>query len=81
LRNKIRRILSDHHADCEDLFSTAGTGYLKQVAVSGSHHFVLDQLLASWLAHHAQLEHTNRKLRLFARTAPLRESLRRWSVA
>ncbi len=73
LRNKMRRILSDYNADREDLFSIAGTGYLKQVAVSDSHRFVLDQLLTSWLAHQAQLEQTNRKLRAFARQAPVRE--------
>ncbi len=63
----MRRILSDYNADREDLFSAAGTGYLKQVAVSDSHRFVLDQLLASWLAYQAQLDQTTRKLRAFAR--------------
>lgn len=73
LQNKIRRILSDYNADREDLFTAAGPGYLKRVAVSDSHRFVLDQLLTSWLAHQAQLDHTTRKLRAFARTAPVRE--------
>lgn len=73
LRNKMRRILSDYNADREDLFTAAGTEYLKQVAVSDSHRFVLDELLRSWSAYQVQLEQTNRKLRAFARQAPVRE--------
>ncbi len=73
LRNKMRRILSDYNADREDLFGTAGAGYLKRVAVSDSDRFVLDQLLSSWLHHKAQLDQTDRKLRAFARQAPVRE--------
>jgi len=69
----MRRILSDYNADREDLFTAAGTEYLKQVAVSDSHRFVLDELLKSWLAYQVQLEQTNRKLRAFARQAAVRE--------
>ncbi len=73
LRCKMRHILSDYNADREDLFGAAGAGYLKRVAVSDSHRFVLDQLLSSWLHHEAQLDQTDRKLRAFARQAPVRE--------
>ncbi len=68
-----RDIASSHNADREDLFGAVGTRYLKRVEVSDSHRFVLDQLLTSWLAHQAQLEQTNRKLRAFARQAAVRE--------
>ena len=73
LRHKMRRILSDYNADRQDLFAAAGAGYVKQAAVSDSQRFVLDQLLASWQAHHAQLEQTNQQLRAFARQAAVRD--------
>ncbi len=73
LRCKMRHILSEYNADREDLFTAGGPGYLKRVAVSDSHRFVLDQLLASWQELQDRLEQTVRKLRAFARNAPVRE--------
>lgn len=74
VRNKIRRILSDYNVDRADLFSQAGLEYLAQVQVSETDRFVLDQLRTEWEHHGEQLTVIDKRLRDFAKSAPLVEA-------
>jgi transposase len=73
LKNKIRRILTDHNADRRDLFSAQGLAYLAGVSVSAAERLILDQLLASWRHHEAQLTALDKALKKFSRQGPQAE--------
>jgi transposase len=73
LKNKMRRILSDHNADRRDLFSAQGLAYLATVRVSKAERFILDQLQAAWHFQEEQLTALNKELKAFARKAPVAE--------
>lgn len=73
LKNKIRRILSDYNADRRDLFSAEGLAYMAEVKVSEADRFVLNQLLDAWRFHEEQLGALDKKLKAFARQAPVVE--------
>jgi transposase len=73
VRNKVRRILSDYNADRPNLFTAEGLAYLRALAVSAAARFILDQLLAEWEQHVAQLQAVDQQLKQFAKGAPAAE--------
>jgi transposase len=73
-RNKIRRILSNYNGDRPDLFTQKGLTYLSKVEVNPSDRFVLDQLYCEWEHHGRQLDEVDRRLKEFARSAPIHEA-------
>ena len=66
VRSKIRRILSNYNADCENLFSEAGLAYLETVEVSAADRFVLTQLVEEWKEHVRRLRAADKQLKAFA---------------
>jgi transposase len=66
VRNKIRRILSDHNADVRHLFTQAGLIHLARVNLSPCERLVVDQLLESHAALNRQIAQTQQRLRAFA---------------
>jgi transposase len=74
VKNKIRRILSDHNADRPDLFTAAGLAYLAKLPVVEADRFVLDQLVLEWREHDRRLEAIEAQLRKFAAKAPAAEA-------
>lgn len=77
IRNKIRRIASDHNADRRDLFSKCGLVYLATVPLSASERFAVDQLLVLLRTLHEQLLAVKQRIRQFATVAPPREARHR----
>src|SRR5882724_10562943 len=63
VKNRLRRILSDYNADRRDLFSSEGLAFLKEVAVSATDRFILNQLLAEWEGHERQLMQLTKELK------------------
>jgi len=70
VKNRIRRVLSDYNADRRDLLSSEGLAFLKEVAVSATDRFILNQLLAEWEGHERQLMQLTKELKAFAKKAP-----------
>jgi transposase len=80
-KNKLRRVVANYNADRRNLFTAEGLAYLRdQVAVSPADRFVLDQLLAELDHANGQLAVADRRLRQFAREAPLAEREARASL-
>lgn len=73
LRNKIRRLLSNHNLDREDLFTKAGQAALGEMALPASDRFCIDQLLGQWKGFRSQLLHTDKQLRAFAESGKSEE--------
>ena len=74
IRTKMRRILSDSNADRPDLFTGEGLAYLAQVKLSAAERFAVEQLLAEWQFHQAQLKAAEAQLQEFSRQAPAAEA-------
>lgn len=72
-KNKIRRLLSNHNLDREDLFTKAGQAALANMSLPGSDRFCVDQLVAQWKGFLQQLRETNRQLSLFAESGTQEE--------
>lgn len=66
LRNKIRRILSDHNFDIPNLFTRAGLAYLEGLTLPPGDRFCVDQLVAMWQAYRLQLRQANKRIVDFA---------------
>jgi transposase len=73
-RNKIRRILSNYNSDRPDLFTQKGLQHLSKAEVNPSDRFVLDQLYEEWEHHGRQVDQIDRRLKEFARAAPVHEA-------
>lgn len=73
IKCRIRRALSDHNADRDQLFNGEGLKYLRSVSLPESDRFVLDQLLASYDHYRAQMREAERQIRRFAEQAPEKE--------
>ena len=82
LKNKMRRIFSNHNADRKDLFSVKGWQEAsKGVKLSDADRYVLDQLHAGWKALESQLHALSGRLKEFAASAPAREAEARAKLA
>lgn len=66
VRNKIRRLLSNHNLDREDLFTKAGQAALESMTLPAADRFCVDQLLAQWKGDLQQLRKVNAQLKTFA---------------
>jgi transposase len=75
LKIKIRRVLANYNADRRDLFTAAGSVYLKEVSatLSAADRFVLKQLRSGMDYAEKQLRQAQLRLRQFAKKAPARE--------
>lgn len=74
VKNKLRRVLSDYNGDRPDLFSAEGQAYLTEVKVSAADRFVLEQLQEHWQHLEKQRQAADKRLREFAKTAPVAEA-------
>lgn len=74
VKNKIRHVLSNYNCDRPDLFSSEGLEYMAELRLPAEDRFVLDQLLAEWRHHEAQLQALDKHLREFGRKAPVKEA-------
>jgi transposase len=70
LKTRLRHILSHSNADAKNLFTIAGQAYLKELKLSASDRFVVEQLLESWRHFQSQLRAMNAHLAEFAQSAP-----------
>lgn len=70
VRNKIRWVLARYNQDRPNLFSAAGLKHLAAVRLREADRFVVEQLLAEWQHHHAQLRAVEKHLQEFAGQAP-----------
>jgi transposase len=73
VRCRIRHVLSNYNADRKDLFTLDGLEHLATVAVSPADRFVLDELVQEWQDFCKRLKKINRKLKAFAKDAPVAE--------
>jgi transposase len=73
VRCRIRHVLANYNKDRKDLFTLDGQEYLKTVAVSPADRFVLDELVEQWQDYCKRLAKINRKLKEFAKSAPVAE--------
>lgn len=73
VRCRIRHVLANYNADRKDLFTLDGLDYLKTVAVSPADRFVLDELVREWKDFCKRLGKINRRLKAFAKKAPVAE--------
>jgi transposase len=73
VRCRIRHVLSNYNADRKDLFTLDGLEHLATVAVSPADRFVLDELVEEWQVFCKRLKKINRKLKEFAKAAPIAE--------
>ena len=75
LKIKLRRVLANYNADRRDLFTAAGSVYLKEVSatLSPADRFVLKQLQAALAYAEKQLRQAQLRLRQFAKKALARE--------
>jgi transposase len=75
LKNKMRRVFSNHNADRKNLFTAAGwQKALKTTKLSAAETFVVDQLHAQWQALELQILKLGKQLKKFADEAPPREA-------
>jgi transposase len=82
LKNKIRRIFSNHNADRKDLFSVKGWQEASNgITLSDADRYVLDLLHAAWKALEGQIHDMARRLKEFAASAPAREAEARAKLA
>jgi hypothetical protein len=72
-KNKIRRLLSNHNLDRDDLFTKAGQAALANMNLPDSDRFCVDQLVAQWKGFRQQLLATNQQLKAFAESGPREE--------
>lgn len=73
VKNQMRRILSDHNADCPALFQQTLVAALANVAVSDCERFELEQLDAQLTLLGQQLAAAAKRIKEFARTLPAKE--------
>ena len=73
LKNRLRHLLSHYNADVKYLFSERGATYLREIEISASDRFVVEQLQAALQYFGAQRTAIDRQLRQFAKTAPVAE--------
>jgi transposase len=76
VRNKVRRILSNYNADRQDLFTSAGIGYLAKVRsqLSEADRFTVKQLMAEFRFYLGQLKTLAGQLKSFVAQAPVAEA-------
>jgi transposase len=75
IRCKIRHLLADHNADRKDLFAPGcGKAYWKGLPLSDAERFVIGQLWSEWEDEQARLLALARKIKAFAKKAPVREA-------
>lgn len=70
---KLRHKLANYNADIDGLFSEKGAEHLKQVKMSDADRFEVEQLQAELELYQTQMDQADRKLRQFAKTAPVAE--------
>jgi transposase len=70
VRNKIRRILSNHNLDRPDLFTVEGRKYLKSLQLPMADRFCIDHLMFQWTDYRMHHHHVNLQLKEFATTGP-----------
>lgn len=73
VRNKIRRLLSNHNLDRPNLFTKAGQALLQTLVLPVADRFCIDQLLAQWRGYRMQLERVNAELKTFAEAGSAEE--------
>jgi transposase len=73
VRNKIRRLLSNHNLDRPDLFTGEGMGFLAELNLGAADRFCVNQLVAQWEFFRTQLRQVDRQLLRFAAEGPLQE--------
>lgn len=73
VRNKLRRLLSNHNLDRRDLFTIEGLQFLEQVLLPGADRFCVNQLVAQWRAFRLQLEQVDKQIEAFAETGSRQE--------
>lgn len=66
VRNKIRRLLSNHNLDRPDLFTESGQAYLQKLSLPAADRFCIDQLVAQWKGFLMQLGKVDEQLKAFA---------------
>ena len=72
-KNKIRRLLSNHNLDRDNLFTKAGQAALAGMNLPASDRFCIDQLIAQWKWLRQQLLAMNQHLGIFAESGPAEE--------
>lgn len=77
VRNKIRRLLSNHNFDRPDLFTAEGQKFLQQLTLPTADHFCIDQLLAQWNGYRMQLKQVDAQLQSFAASGSQQEQVDR----
>ncbi|MFO0946265.1 MAG: IS110 family transposase [Planctomycetota bacterium] len=70
---RIRRVLSDHNTDRDNLFNAKGLQFVRTLILPESERFVLDQLLANYDHLKEQLGAIDRRIKRFAESAPTKE--------
>jgi transposase len=73
LKNRLRHLLSHYNADVKYLFSEEGQAYLSELALSASDRFVVRQLQGSIEHFRSQRLALDKRLRQFAKAAPVAE--------
>lgn len=73
VRNKLRRLLSNHNLDRKDLFTFEGQAFLASLKLPAADRFCIDQLVAQWDALRAQLKQADAQLARFATTGSSQE--------
>lgn len=73
VKNKLRWILARYNADVRGLFSITGRKHLEQTHLSQSDRFTVEQLLSELEHYERQIKQMDRRLREFAKDAPIAE--------
>jgi transposase len=66
IRNKMRRLLSNHNQDRADLFTRQGIAYMTSLDLPAADRFCLEQLRDQWMSYRMQLKQANDRLKEFA---------------
>lgn len=73
VRNKIRRLLSNHNLDRPDLFTEEGQVYLQNLLLPPADRFCIDQLVIQWRGYLLQLKQADEQLKTFAESGSEQE--------
>jgi len=73
IKTKIRRILSNYNADRKSLFTVEGMKYLAKVELLDAERYIIDDLLQQLTTYQKSLLAMDKKLKEFAKQAPVAE--------
>ncbi len=73
VRNKIRRLLSNHNLDRPDLFTKRGQEWLADVILPTADRFCIEQLQGQWRGYRQQLRQVDKQLEEFAKSGSEQE--------